>query len=65
MKVRAIRSFIDKYSMKDIDKGTELEVTEERFSELTAGPRGVFVEEINGEPPKDPEKKNNKKVSKE
>lgn len=49
MKVRAIRSFIDRYTMKDIDRGTEFEVTEERFSELTTGPRGVFVEEIKEE----------------
>jgi LAS superfamily LD-carboxypeptidase LdcB len=32
--------------MKSIPKGKEIEVTEERFSELTAGPRGIFVEEI-------------------
>lgn len=49
MKVRAIRSFIDKYSIKSISKGKIIEITEERFSELTAGPRGVFVEEIKEE----------------
>jgi len=54
MKIRATRSFIDKYSMKSIPKGTEFEVTEERFSELTAGPRGIFVEEIKEEIPVDP-----------
>lgn len=46
MKVKAIRSFIDKNTMKDVDKGTEFEVTKERFLELTEGPRGVFVEEV-------------------
>lgn len=56
MKVRAIRSFVDKYSMKSIPKGKEIEVTEERFSELTAGPRGVFVEKIQEDPPEDPPK---------
>lgn len=50
MKVRVTRSFIDKYSMKSIPKGTELEVTEERFSELTAGPRGIFVEKMEEKP---------------
>lgn len=49
MKVRAIRSFVDKNTMKDIDKGTEFEVTKERFLELTEGPRGIFVEEIKEE----------------
>lgn len=49
MKVRAIRSFIDKHTMKDVDKGTEFEVTKERFLELTEGPRGIFVEEIKEE----------------
>lgn len=46
MKVIAIRSFIDKNTMKDVDKGTIFEVTEKRFSELTTGPRGVFVEKV-------------------
>jgi LAS superfamily LD-carboxypeptidase LdcB len=56
MEVRAIRSFVDKYSMKSIPKGKEIEVTEERFSELTAGPRGVFVEEIKEDPSMNPQK---------
>lgn len=42
--------------MKDIDKGAEIEITEERFSELTTGPLGVFVEEIKDTPPVDPPK---------
>jgi hypothetical protein len=46
MKVKVIREFTDKYSMKDIAKGEELEITEERFSELTTGPLGAFVEEL-------------------
>lgn len=49
MKAKAIRSFIDKYTMKSIKEGEEIEITEERFSELTTGPRGIFVEEIKEE----------------
>ncbi len=56
MKVRAIRSYVDKYSMKSIPKGTEIGISKERFSELTAGPRGIFVEEIKEEPPEEPPK---------
>jgi len=56
MKVKATRSFIDKYSMISIQKGTEFDVTDERFSELTAGPLGIFVGEIKEEPPVDPPK---------
>lgn len=51
MKAKVIRSFIDKYTMQDIDKGMEIEITEERFLELTEGPRGIFVEEIKEVPP--------------
>lgn len=46
MKVKVIRSFINKYTKKDVDKGTELEISKDRFLELTEGPKGVFVEEI-------------------
>lgn len=42
--------------MQDIPKDAILEITKERFSELTTGPRGVFVEEI-----KKPTKITNKK----
>lgn len=54
MKVRVIKSFTDKYSMKSIEKDTEIEISKERFSELTTGPLGIFVEEI--------KKKSTKKV---
>lgn len=55
MKVKVIRSFTDKNSLKSIPKDAELEITEKRFSELTAGPLGIFVEKIpanseNGKP---------------
>lgn len=46
MKVKVIRSFIDKNTKEDIDKDSEIEISKERFLELTEGPRGVFVEEI-------------------
>ena len=46
MKVKVIKAFKDKNTKSIFKKGTELEVTEERFSELTAGPLGVFVEVI-------------------
>lgn len=55
MKARVIRSFIDKYSLESIDQGKEIEISKERFSELTTGPRGIFVEEIK-------QKKSTKKV---
>ena len=43
--------------MQDIDKGKELEVSKERFLELTEGPRGIFVEEIKKKPTKSTAKK--------
>lgn len=52
MKVKVIRSFTDKYTKESITSGTEIEVTDERFSELTTGPKGVFVETVNEEPTK-------------
>jgi hypothetical protein len=69
MKARVIRSFIDKYTMEDIDKGAEIEITEERHSELTAGPQGIFVEEIkemtSNEPPKEEKLPTDKEPPKE
>lgn len=46
MKVKAIKRFRDKYTnlLHEIDE--TLEITEERFKELTTSPLGVFVEEI-------------------
>lgn len=46
MKIRVIKPFTDKYSMASIAAGSEIEISQERFSELTTGPRGVFVEKI-------------------
>lgn len=46
MKARVVKSFTDKYSMKSIETGTEIEISAARFGELTTGPCGIFVEEI-------------------
>lgn len=46
MKAKAIRSFVDKYTKISIKLDEVIEVSEERFKELTEGPRGVFVEEV-------------------
>ena len=57
MKAKVIRSFIDKYTKQDIDKDSEIEISKERFLELTEGPRGIFVEEIKEETKKKSTKK--------
>jgi hypothetical protein len=46
MKAKVIRSFIDKYTMQEIDKNNTIEISKERFLELTEGSRGIFIEEI-------------------
>ncbi|MDY0235067.1 MAG: hypothetical protein RBR71_03525 [Gudongella sp.] len=61
MKVKVIEAFTDRYTLKAIESGSELEVSKERFLELTEGPRGVFVEEIKKEVKKDTKKKSTKK----
>lgn len=43
MKVLVTKSFRDKYTNRIVRKGKEIEIEEERFSELT-GPSGIFVE---------------------
>ncbi len=48
MKVRVIKAFRDKDTKSILKSGQVIEVTEERFSELT-GPQGIFVEEIKEE----------------
>ncbi|HWT27172.1 MAG TPA: hypothetical protein VN131_04470 [Mobilitalea sp.] len=57
MKARVVKSFTDRYSMQDIAKGTEIEISPERFLELTEGPHGIFVEEIKEKPVKKTAKK--------
>ncbi len=49
MKVRVIKDFRDRNTKSTLRCGQTIEVTEERFGELTAGPFGVFVEEIEEE----------------
>ena len=48
MKVKVIKSFRDKNTGSILRKGLIIDVTEERFSELT-GPHGVFVELVREE----------------
>ncbi len=44
MKVRVIMPFRDKHTKAVYQKGQEIEVTEERFEELTSTALGPFVE---------------------
>lgn len=46
MKVKVIKAFTDKNTLESIELGCILEISKERFLELTEGPRGIFVEEI-------------------
>lgn len=54
MKVIVVKEFRDKKTKDLHEINKTLEVSKERFSELTAGPLGVFVREIK-EPAKDKE----------
>jgi len=65
MKARVVRSFTDKYSMNSIAAGTEIEISQERFSELTAGPRGVFVEELKEELKEEPKEEPKEELKEE
>lgn len=49
MKVKVIKPFKDKYKKVVYQKGQEIEVTRERYEELTSAARGPFVEAV-GEP---------------
>ena len=51
MKVKVIRSFTDKNTLKSVEEGAIIEVTKERFGELTSTARGIFVEEAKKEKP--------------
>lgn len=53
MKVKVIKAFRDKITKSVLKPGQIIEVTEERFGDLT-GPFGIFVEEIEEEPPAPP-----------
>lgn len=50
MKVKVIKAFRDKITKSTLRPEQVIEVTEERFGELT-GPFGIFVEEIKENPP--------------
>lgn len=56
MEVKVIKAFRDKHT-KNIHKvDDKLTISKKRFSELTTGPLGVFVEEIKEEVPPQIEK---------
>lgn len=46
MKAIVIKAFKDKITTDILSPGQIIEITEERFSELTAEPSGIFVKEI-------------------
>lgn len=46
MKVKVIKPFKDKYKKVVYQKGQEIEVTRERYEELTSAARGPFVEAV-------------------
>lgn len=62
MKAKVVKTFRDKTTKSVLKPGQIIEITEERFGELT-GPFDIFVEEIKEEPtvnpPKDPDEKDN------
>ncbi|HQA58950.1 MAG TPA: hypothetical protein PK033_13880 [Acetivibrio sp.] len=47
MKVKVIKTFRDKYTKVVYQKGQEIDLTKERYEELTSAALGPFVEEIN------------------
>lgn len=60
MKVKVIRKFKDKQSKKVREVGETIEVTRERYGELTTSPFGVFVEEVKREAIEEKPKKKKK-----
>lgn len=46
MKVKVLRSFINKYSKKRHEKGDILDITEKRFKEINSTKYGTLVEEV-------------------
>lgn len=51
MNALVMKAFKDKDTKSVFNPGQIIEVTEERFSELNAGPFGIFVNEIKEDPP--------------
>jgi hypothetical protein len=66
MRVKVIMPFKDKYKKVVYQKGQDIEVTQERYEELTSAASGPFVEPVDGdkEPEEKPEKKPKAKVTK-
>jgi len=46
MKVKVVRPFKDKHKKVVYQKGAEIEVTKERYEELTSAALGPFVEKV-------------------
>lgn len=46
MKVKVIKTFRDKYTKVVYQKGQEIDLTKERYEELTSAALGPFVREI-------------------
>ena len=54
MRVKVVRPFKDKHKKVVYQKGAEIEVTKERFEELTSAASGPFVQAIGESAPKKP-----------
>ena len=54
MRVRVIKQFKDKYTKLLRRVGEEFEVTPERFEEMNSTALGIFVKELEEEPPTEP-----------
>jgi hypothetical protein len=55
MRVRVVKSFIDKHTKEICYIGQEIDITQERFEELTSTALGFFVEPL--DPSEVPSKK--------
>lgn len=66
MKAKVTKAFKDKHTKVIYQPGQEIEVTKERFEELSSAALGPFVEPVDGdkEPEEKPEKKPKAKVTK-
>lgn len=65
MKVKVIKSFIDKNTRNLHKVGETITVSNERFEELTSTSRGIFVEEIVDKVEEKPNKEKQPKEPKE
>lgn len=58
MKVRAIRNYVDKNTLQDVNKGEEFTVSKKRFEEINSTFYGPFVEEVDEKSKAEKEAKN-------